>query len=101
MGGFQIYNGKGRDVTAAFSPTMKQLFLFIFLHTLKNEKGISSSKLDEALWYDKMGESARNNRNVNISKLRSALEEVHGLEVINENSYWKVKIDDTILLRLL
>lgn len=96
MSGFQIYSSKGLDVTSSFSPTMKQLFLFIFLHTLKNEKGVSSAKLDEALWYDKMGESARNNRNVNISKLRSALEEVDGLEVVNENSYWKVKIDDSI-----
>ena len=96
MGGFQIFSSKGRDVTAAFSPTMKQLFLFIFLHTIKNEKGVSSAKLDEVLWYDKMGESARNNRNVNISKLRSALEEVTGLEIVNENSYWKVKIDDSV-----
>ncbi len=96
MGGFQIYSSKGREVTAAFSPTMKHLFLFILLYTLKNEKGISSAKLDEILWFNKMGESARNNRNVNISKLRSALEEVNGLELVNENSYWKVKIDDSI-----
>ncbi len=96
IGEFRIYSRKDRDVTSAFSPTMKQLFLFIFLHTLKSEKGVSSAKLDEVLWYDKMGESARNNRNVNISKLRSAVEEVKGLEVVNENSYWKVKIDDSI-----
>lgn len=92
MGGFQIFNSKGCNITTAFSPTLKQLFLFIFLHTIKNEKGVSSAKLDEVLWFDKIGESARNNRNVNISKLRSIIEEVEGVEVINENSFWKIKM---------
>lgn len=96
MGGFQIFNNKGRNLTSAFSPTLKQLFLFIFLHTIKNEKGVSSAKLDEVLWYDKSGESARNNRNVNISKLRSILDEVGGLEIISENSYWKIKLDSSV-----
>jgi len=96
MGGFQIYEKKGNNITAAFSPTLKQLFLFIFLNTIKNGKGVSSSKLDEVFWYDKSGDSARNNRNVNISKLRSVLGEIGGLELINENSYWKIKIEDNI-----
>ena len=96
MGGFQMYNHKGRNITASFSPTLKHLFLFIFLHTIKSEKGISSAKLDEVLWYDKLGESARNNRNVNICKLRSILEEVEGVDVINENSYWKIKVDKQV-----
>ena len=94
MGGFQVYDRKGNNITSAFSPTLKQLFLFIFLHTIKNRKGVSSAKLDEVLWYDKLGESARNNRNVNISKLRSILDEIGGLEMSNENSFWKIKIEN-------
>jgi two-component SAPR family response regulator len=96
MGGFQVYDGKGRNITSAFSPTLKHLFLFIFLHTIKNEKGISSAKLDEVLWFDKSGDSARNNRNVNISKLRSILDELGGVEVVNDNSFWKIKIGSNI-----
>ncbi len=96
LGGFQVFNRKGRNITSSFSPTLKQLFLFIFLHTLKNDKGVSSSRLDEALWYDKSGESARNNRNVNISKLRTILDEIAGIEVVNENSVWKIKIEDSV-----
>lgn len=96
MGGFQIYDSKGRNITSAFSPTLKHLFLFIFLHTIKNEKGISSAKLDEVLWFDKSGESARNNRNVNISKLRSILEDLGGVEVVNDNSFWKIQMDPII-----
>ncbi len=96
MGGFQIYDGKGRNITSAFSPTLKHLFLFIFLHTIKNEKGISSAKLDEVLWFDKSGDSARNNRNVNISKLRAILDELGGVEVVNDNSFWKIKMGPNI-----
>ena len=96
LGGFQIYNRKGIDITSDFSPTLKQLFLFIFLCTIRKGKGVSSTKLDEVLWYDKSKESARNNRNVNISKLRSALDEVGGVEVINENSFWKINIGEQV-----
>lgn len=96
MGGFQIYDYKGSNITAAFSPTLKQLFLFVFLNTIKNGKGVSSSKLDEVLWYDKSGESARNNRNVNISKLRFILHEIGEVDVLNENSFWKIKTGSSI-----
>lgn len=96
IGGFQIYDRQGRNQTSALSTTLKHLFLFLFLHTIKNGKGVTSNKLDEVLWYDKTGESARNNRNVNISKLRSVLDEIGGMEVVNENSFWKIKMDDEI-----
>jgi two-component SAPR family response regulator len=69
----------------------------ILMHTIqKNEGGISSLKLDEALWSDKFGDSARNNRNVNISKLRTILDELPGVEVVNENSFWKINLGSTV-----
>jgi DNA-binding SARP family transcriptional activator len=94
MGGFQVFDRKGNNITSAFSPTLKQLFLFIFLNTIKSGKGVSSVKLDEVLWYDKSGDSARNNRNVNISKLRTVLDEVSGIEVINESYLWKTNLEN-------
>lgn len=96
MGGFQIFNRKGQNISSSFSPTLKQLFLFIFLHTIKNGKGVTSAKLDEVLWFDKSGESARNNRKVNISKLRVILDEVEGVDVINENLYWTIKTENPV-----
>jgi two-component SAPR family response regulator len=96
IGGFQIYNSKGQNITSAFSPTLKQLFLYLFFNTIKNGKGISSVILDEVLWFDKSGGSARNNRNVNISKLRTILEELEGVEVINENSLWRIDLGQKI-----
>ncbi|WP_163325393.1 kelch repeat-containing protein [Draconibacterium mangrovi] len=96
LGGFQIYSDSGVDITSDFSPMLKQLFLMIFFNTVHRGKGISSKKLDETLWFDKTEKSARNNRNVNISKLRNAIEEVAGLEIVYENSYWKLKMSSNI-----
>jgi DNA-binding SARP family transcriptional activator len=95
LGGFQAFNAKEENITSSFSPTLKQLFLFLLFHSVKERKGVISTRLDEALWHDKTGDSARNNRNVNISKLRTVLEEAGGIEVINRNSLWSLQFGDT------
>jgi len=97
LGGFQVFNKNGENITSSFSPTLKQLFLFLLFNSVKERKGVTSAKLDEVLWYDKTGDSARNNRNVNISKLRSILEEIgNGLEVTNKNSLWNISFGESI-----
>ncbi len=96
MGEFHIFDQNGNNITANFSPMLKQLFLFVFLSTHKNSRGVASAKLDEVLWNDKFGDSARNNRNVNISKLRSILEKVEGFEFVNEESFWKIKAEEPL-----
>ncbi|MCK5371718.1 MAG: hypothetical protein KAQ62_24315, partial [Cyclobacteriaceae bacterium] len=40
FGGFQVYDKFGDDITGNFTPLLKELFLLIWLNTLKNEKGI-------------------------------------------------------------
>ncbi len=94
--GFQIFDTNGIEITPDFSPKMKELFLYIFLNTLKKERGISSSKIEENLWGDKSEKSAMNNRNVNISKLRQALDKVGGIKILCENSNWKIEVSDSI-----
>lgn len=96
FGGLQVYDKKGSDITGMFTPTLKQLFLLILLSGIKNEKGISSIKLTEILWYDKSENRARNNRNVNISKLRMLLEKIGNVELHNENTYWKIELKDEV-----
>ncbi|MDG3581049.1 hypothetical protein [Galbibacter pacificus] len=96
LGGLQVYDREGKDITALFTPTLKSLFLLIVLYTVKNQKGISSIKLTELIWFDKSESSARNNRNVNISKLRILLEKIGNIEITNDNTYWKVSMDENI-----
>lgn len=90
LGGFQVFNQKGNNITKEFTPTVKSILVLIVLYTIKNEKGISSSQLQDILWFDKNGESARNNRNVNIRKLRLLLQEVGDIDISNKEGYWKL-----------
>lgn len=94
LGGFQIIDKDNHDKTGEFTPAMKYLLTLIILYTLKNGKGISNVKLKEILWYDKSDESARNNRGVNISKIRMILSSIGAIEITNENSYWYVNFNE-------
>ncbi|WP_319589338.1 kelch repeat-containing protein [uncultured Draconibacterium sp.] len=97
FGGFQVFNKDFQDITYKFSPLLKELFLLILLHTLKNNKGISSEKITEVLWYDKTEKSARNNRSVNMAKLRTILDEIGSCELSKKTGYWKINFEPTQL----
>ena len=95
FGGFQVFNKEQKDITNKFTPLLKELFLLILLHTLRNNKGISSDKITEVLWYDKSEKSARNNRSVNIAKLRTILEEIGDCELSKKTGYWKIIFENS------
>jgi len=90
FGGFQVFNSRGENITKDFTPTLKHIFVLISLYTLKNEKGISSTMLQELLWFDKAEEAARNNRNVNLRKLRLLLKDIGDIDISNKEGYWKI-----------
>ena len=92
FGDLQVFDTEGGDLTKHFSPLLKQLFLLILLYSLKNERGISSEKLDELLWFDKSEKSARNNRSVNIVKLKALLDKTGGCDLSKKTGYWKIDI---------
>ena len=94
--GFQVIDKSGQVITGHFTPTLKELFLLIFLNSFKNGKGVSAQILNETLWFDKSENSARNNRNVNISKLRSLLEGVGHIELVKEGAFWKINLEQEL-----
>lgn len=96
FGGFQIFDKEGTDISSKFTMTLKELFVLIVLHSVKFEKGVSATVIQEYLWPDKDEVSARNNRNVNIKKLRTLLENVGGIVIENNNSYLKLTMEDHI-----
>lgn len=96
FGGFQIFDKNGTDISSKFTMTLKELFVLIVLHSVKFEKGVSATVIQEYLWPDKDEVSARNNRNVNIKKLRTLLEGVGGIVIENNNSYLKLTMEDNI-----
>jgi DNA-binding SARP family transcriptional activator len=96
FGGFQVFDKEGNDISSKFTMTLKELFSLILLHSIKYEKGISAPVIQEYLWPDKDEVSARNNRNVNIKKLRTLLDEIGGISVENNNSYLKLTMDEHV-----
>nr|WP_321375330.1 hypothetical protein [uncultured Draconibacterium sp.] len=90
FGGFQVFDRNGREITYRFSPTLKELFLLIFLNTIDGNTGISSKKIQDYLWPDKPEHNAKNNRGVNIKKLRSILEDVGDISITFDGNYWRM-----------
>jgi DNA-binding SARP family transcriptional activator len=96
LGGFSVIDDDGTDITAHFTPIPLQIFLLCLLSSLKNGKGLTSQELREILWYDKDDDSARNNRNVNISKLRVTMKNIKNFEINKEKDYWIVALDKNV-----
>jgi len=93
FGGFQVIDKEGIEITAKFTPLPKQLFLFILLHSLRDDKGVSTNILNETFWFDKSVESARNNRAVNMAKIKLLLENLETASISKETGYWKFDFD--------
>lgn len=94
FGGFKVMDKDGNNITAQFTPTLKYLIVLLILHSDVSHTGISSSNLNKILWYYKPDESANNNRNVFISKLRTILEQMNGVSIINKNKLWSIEFSD-------
>jgi hypothetical protein len=76
FGQFMLVDSKGEDITKLMTPLLKELFLVILIYTTKNKKGISSEALNDLLWHDKSDKDAKNNRSVNLAKLKPILEKL-------------------------
>lgn len=96
LGGLQVIDKNGINITSNFTPALKQLLVMLTLYTSKNGKGISSVQLKNLLWPDKTEESARNNRGVSIKKIRTLLAELGNASVINESNHWLLALDENI-----
>lgn len=96
LGGFSVSDKDGQNITGQFTPMLKYLLILLILHTVKESKGISGNKLIQLLWFDKNDESAKNNRNVYLSKLRTVLENVGECTIINQNGFWSISFGENI-----
>jgi two-component SAPR family response regulator len=94
FGDLQLFDNEGNDITKYLTPLTKELFLVIILYTIRWGRGITSEKLKEILWFDKSAESARNNRSVNIAKLKNVLDKMQSCQISKESGHWKIDMDD-------
>lgn len=95
LGEFKIIDTTGNNLTPKLSPKLKELFLAILLHTLSDKKGISTQKLTGILWPNASAASAKNNRGVNLQKLRQALASIPTVEINFRENRWLVEFRDT------
>jgi len=93
FGNLQVFDAEGIDITKYFSPLVKELFLVILLYSIRGGSGLSSEKLSEILWGNKSTKSARNNRSVNIAKLKPLLDKMTHCYLSKDTGYWKIDID--------
>ena len=97
LGGFKVIGCDGNDHTGNFSRTIKHLLILLILHSTHDKKGLSGTKMIQFLWKDKTEESAKNNRNVNISKLRAMLEKVGDVKIVSkDHSYWHMVFGENV-----
>lgn len=96
LGGLNIIDKAGNNITANFTPILKNLLLLILLHSETEEKGINDKKIDNFLWSDKDSRAARNNRNVSLTRLKLLLEDIGDVTLLNNNGFWKITLGEEI-----
>jgi len=94
FGQFQVFDKDGHDISSLFTPLLKELFLIICINTIRQGRGISSEMLNEKLWHDKSEKDAKNNRSVNIAKLKIILERIGNCVINKESGFWQFQIMD-------
>lgn len=96
FGDFTVLDKNGEDISKLFSPLLKELFLLLLLHSTPGKHGISSEKINEILWTGRSVKDAKNNRSVNMVKLKSILDRIGDYTLVKENGRWLLHFDNNI-----
>ena len=87
FGQFQVIDKNGEDITALFTPKLKQLFILLLVSSTRGRHGIKGSEMNDYIW-GKDTKSAKSLRSVSVLKLRKILERLDKVEVaFNVNTY--------------
>ncbi|MDH7460035.1 kelch repeat-containing protein [Chitinophagaceae bacterium 26-R-25] len=97
FGQFQVFDKAGEDITELFSPLIKELFLLVLIYTFRNGRGINSEELNEILWTNKSVKDAKNNRSVNMAKLKGILEKVGNCSLVKKSNFWQFQTTDDVV----
>ena len=95
FGEFRVYNSEGIEISSRFPTKIRQLFLSILLLGT-DEKGITNEKLNSIHWTYHSPESAKNNRNVNLKKLRDLLLSLNGVQILHNDGSWVLKFSNEV-----
>ena len=98
FGEFYVLDRDGNDITALFTPKLKQLFILILLHSSRGEVGISGSDLSRMIWKDdgSSAKSTRSLRSVSILKLRKILERIDHVEIVYASNKYLLQLSKDV-----
>jgi hypothetical protein len=101
FGGLKVINQEGKDISLKFSPKIKQLFVLILLHSIGEEKGISSKKINDYLWPGMSAPRAKNIRGTNIQNMKTLMASCTGVKLVFEDKLWKLEFSDDCFVDVL
>jgi two-component SAPR family response regulator len=93
FGQFTVLDKEGNNISKLFSPLVKELFLLLLLHAIPDRKGITSDRINETLWSGRSVKDAKNNRSVNIVKLKNILDKLGNYTLQKESDRWVLYFD--------
>lgn len=100
FGEFQILNRNGDNVASQMTAKNKQVFLYILLNSIGSgtsvKRGVTSEQLGEVFWEDLPAASIKNNRNVNIKRIREAIADTDGLELVYQNQHFYFEVSEEL-----
>lgn len=92
FGPFTVIDRNGRDITHLFSSRLRQVFIYILLHSTYN--GVLSASLNEVFWPDKPDDKVKNLKGVTINQIRKNLAELDGVELVHDKGYFRLVFTD-------
>ncbi len=92
FGPFTVIDRNGRNITHLFSSRLRQVFIYILLHSSHN--GVLSASLNEVFWSDKPDDKVKNLKGVTINQIRKNLAELDGVELVYNKGYFKLVFTD-------
>lgn len=96
FGDFKVVGRNGDDITAQFTPKIKQLFLLILAYSQHKKKGISTKELSQLLWPGLSYQNAKNSRGVTIRKLRVILGQLDEVEIVFNVDCWTMRFSKSV-----
>ena len=92
FGPFTVIDRNGRDITHLFSSRLRQVFIYILLHSTHN--GVLSASLNEVFWPDKPDDKVKNLKGVTINQICKNLAELDGVELVHDKGYFRLVFTD-------
>lgn len=96
FGDFKVLDKNGNNISAQFTPKVKQLFLIILLYSQRNKNGISTKEITDILWMGHSSQSAKNARGVTIRKLRLLLESLETVQINFHIDHWSMSFNENV-----